>query len=504
MTKIYNSDLIFPLISRNERPFQEYVRGYYGRKVIYTFEDRIDDSNIVDEIDKAIIPHNFNAGAIEYLDRYYRGDQPILYRVKNVREDINNKVVTNHAYEFVESNVADLYGEPVQYALHSSEDETLTEEINLLNAYMRSEDKSAVDIERGRWAAICGTSYLYVGGENRMPKEDDEAPYYLSVEHPAKTFVVYYADDGTPAFSCQIRNDADGTYYFAWTPSKWYRIRDDKIVASGINGRRHIPVIEYPLNERRLSVIEITIGLTDAMNKMESDRLNGIEQFIQAFILFKNCDIDKETFKEMTSLGAVAVHDSASGKKADVKMLAEQLDQSQSQVSMDDLYQQALLVQGKPGRQENSGGDTGQAVVLRNGYYDEDKRAELRIPYFVKAERMMLRVVLHMLKVERNFTIKLSDIDIKPKRSKLENMMVKAQVAQILHQIGYDDGEITKLINLWPDPANVYSLSKDRMKDQFESSNGLGEYKKVASTTGSGWNSTPKTNVTETASGTAS
>jgi len=496
------------LIPRNDASFTEVFGDAFGRMVIYTYADHIDTDNIADELAKALPKHNWNAAQIAYLDRYYRGDQPILYRAKKVRPEINNCVVENHAYELVESNVADLYGEPVQYALHNSDDEGLMEEINSLNTYMRSEDKPAIDIERGRWAAICGTSYLYVGGENRMPKDYDEAPFYLSVENPMKTFVVYYADDGTPAFSVQIRKDDEGTFYHCWTHAKWFQIRNAAVVASGINGRRYNPVIEYPLNERRLSVIEITIGLTDALNKMASDRMNGIEQFVQAFMLFKNCDIDKDKFLEMVGLGAVSVKDTASGKAADVKIMAEQLDQSQAQVAKDDLYQQILLIQGKPGRQENSGGDTGQAVVLRNGYYDEDKRAELRIPYFVKSERMMLRVVLHALRVDRRFRIRLSDIDIKPKRSKLENMMVKAQVAQILHSIGYDDGEITKLINLWPDPANVYALSKEAMKEQFESANGLGEYKQTQTTSGWG-NSTTTTTETdvdtsaETASGTA-
>ena len=159
------------LIPRNDAPFTEVFGDAFGRMVIYTYADHIDTDNIADELAKALPKHNWNAAQIAYLDRYYRGDQPILYREKTVRPEINNHIVENHAYELVESNVADLYGEPVQYALHNSDDEGLMEEINSLNTYMRSEDKPAVDIERGRWAAICGTSYLYVGGENRMPKD---------------------------------------------------------------------------------------------------------------------------------------------------------------------------------------------------------------------------------------------------------------------------------------------------------------------------------------------
>ena len=135
----------------------------------------------------------------------------------------------------------------------------------------------------------------------------------------------------------------------------------------------------------------------------------------------------------------------------------------------------ASFLRGMPGRQENSGGDTGQAVALRNGYYAEDKRAELRIPIFQRSERMMLRVVLNKLRVMREFNLAISDIDIRPKRSKLENMLVKAEVLKILHDVGIDDAIAIKTINLFADVQDTVMKSKDRMEEQFLASNGLKE-----------------------------
>ena len=343
--------------------------------------------------------------------------------------------------------------------------------MNQLNRYMKSEDKAALDIERGRWASICGTSYFYIGEENRMPKSFDEAPYYITCENPVNTFVVYFADDKTPAFSCQIRNDNDGTFYYVFTTNEWFLIRDDEIVDSGINGNHMIPVVEYPNNERRLSDIEITIGLTDAINEMQSDRLNAVAQFVQAFILFKNCEIDSETFEKLAFSGALAIKDATDGKTADAKMMTSELSQDGTQVAKDDLYNSLLTIQGMPSRQETSGGDTGQAVALRNGYYAEEKRAELRIPIFQKSERMMLRIVLNKLRLNTNnkFQLSISDIDIRPNRSKLENMLVKAEVLQILHTIGVSDDVALKTVNLFSDVQDVIMKSKDRMEKQFES-----------------------------------
>lgn len=440
----------------------------FGRLVIYTEETTIDENNVVEELNKALGYHEVNVSAINYLDRYYRGDQPILNREKKVRPEINNKIVENHALEIVDSKVADLFGEPIQYVLSDNEDEAKARAIELLNKYMKSEDKAALDIERARWASIAGTSYFFVGEENRMPKIFDEAPYYITCENPTKTFVVYYADDKTPAFSCQIRRDIKGNIYNVYTPSKFYLIQNSEIIAVADNGNDMIPVIEYPNNERRLSDIEITISITDAINGMQSDRMNAVEQFVQAFILFKNCKIDKETFEALAFAGALSIKDTADGKVADAKLMTSELSQTGTQVSKDDLYNSLLVIQGMPSRNEASGSTTGQAEALRNGYYAEEKRAELRIPIFQKSERMLLRVVLNKLRIKKQgFSLSISDIDIRPVRSKLENMLVKAEVLQILHNIGVDDSVALKTVNLFSDVQDVISKSSERMNDEF-------------------------------------
>ena len=458
------------MFEKNIRPFSATVRNYgYGRLVMYTDVEQINDSNIVEELQSALNYHNVNVECIKYLDRYYRGDQPILYRQKKVRPEINNKVVENHALEIVDSKVADLYGEPIQYVLANTEDESKAEQMEKLNKYMKSEDKAALDIERGRWASICGTSYYFVGKQNKMPMQFDEAPFYISCENPTKTFVVYYSDDCTPAFSVQIRKNDNGDLYNVYTATRFYRIQNGKILLAENNGNDMIPVIEYPNNERRLSDIEITIGLTDAINNMQSDRLNAIDQFVQAFILFKNSKIDAETFKKLRVEGVLSIKDTADNRSADAKMMTSELSQDGTQTSKDDLYNSLLTIQGMPSRQEASGGDTGQAVALRNGYYAEEKRAELRIPIFIRAERMMLRVVLNKLRVKEQFDLRISDIDIRPNRSKLENMMVKAQVLQILHGIGIDDASAIKTINLFSDAQDVIMKSKEKMDEHFDS-----------------------------------
>ena len=468
----------YPFIKNNSMPFNKVVHNHFGRYILTTSADKIDRTNVTEELSRALVKHNLNVIAIDYLDEYYRGNQPVLYREKTVRPEINNKIVENHAFETVESKVADLFGEPVIYALKGDNNASKGDKIDNLNRMMDDNDKAAKDVKRARWASICGTSYYQVMNRNRMPDSGEYAPYTLFVPDPKKAFVCYYDDDMTPAFGARQFKDADGKEYWrVYTHTWWYKIVNDEVVDEGKNGFGFIPIVEYPNDDRRLSDIELTILITDALNNLSSDRMNGIDQFVNALMKFKNCEINKDTFLEMCQLGAVAVKTTTQGYDADVDIMTAELDQSHAQTAKDDLYQNMLTIQGRPGRQENSGGDTGQAVVLRNGYYDEEKRAELRIPTFKQSERMMLRVVLNVLRIQTDgsFDLPLTDIEIKPKRNKLENMMVKAQVLQILHQIGIDDAEAIKTVNMFPDPTEVYTKSADRMEKQFEHSIGEGE-----------------------------
>lgn len=125
---------------KNYRPFSAICDCGFGRKIIYTRQRQITWRNIVDELNKALAIHRQNAAEIEYLDRYYRGDQPILYRKKVNRPEVNNKIVVNLAYELVERKTADICAEPIQYVLRGTDDKK-SDEISWLNAIMDSENK---------------------------------------------------------------------------------------------------------------------------------------------------------------------------------------------------------------------------------------------------------------------------------------------------------------------------------------------------------------------------
>ena len=455
--------MAYQYFGKNTRPFSAITHNNYGRTIIYTNQNRIDENNIVQELNNALVYHTQNATEIEYLDRYYRGDQPILYRKKEVRPEVNNKVVMNLAYELVERKTAEMVAEPIQFVLRGT-DEKKAEEISKLNIILESENKHDTDIDICRWRSICGTAYRYIG-KNEDKELLDVSDFDISCENPLYTFVAYY-NNNKPAFSCQIRTDSDGAnMYWCFTDTQYFVIKGGIIVKSGINGNKAIPVIEYPNNARRISDIEITIQLTDAINTLQSDRINGIEQFVSSWVRFVNCEIDKETFRAMRQEGALVVKSNNGENKADVDILSQELNQTEGQVVFNDLFEKFLSIQGLSDRQsKNSGGDSGNAVSMRNGFTEASLRVAICEPVFKKSERLALRIILNRLRITEKFNLTVGDIEIHINHNRTDNILTKSEALKLLLDSGINYKRAIKTVDLFSDPEQVSAESADRMK----------------------------------------
>ena len=159
-----------------------------GRRTIKTSVTKITKDNVQEVLFKALETHNLNRSEIDYLYRYYKGEQPIRYRVKDTRPEICNKIVENRANEIVSFKVGYLCGEPIQYVSRNGSEETV-KAINALNEFMFAEDKASQDQELVEWQMICGTSYRLVLPDKSG--EQDEAPFELYTLDPRDTFIVY-------------------------------------------------------------------------------------------------------------------------------------------------------------------------------------------------------------------------------------------------------------------------------------------------------------------------
>jgi len=441
-------------------------RQFFGRKVIYSSESEITRENVVEVLKKAMSVHLTNSSEIDYLYRYYRGDQPILRRVKRVRPEINNKIVENHALEIVDFKKGYVFGEPIQY-VRRGESEEISEKITQLNEYMFAEDKAAKDSELAEWFYIAGTGYRMILPDTHFNEEMDESPFEIDVLDPRYTFVVYNNGFGKkPLMGVKFIKTIEGNYiYSVYTPTTYFELEGWEIVKEQPHVLGDIPIIEYPANNNRLGSFEVVLGLLDALNNVASNRMDGIEQFIQSFMKFVNCDIDEEDFMALKELGAIKIKGEP-GNPADVAIVSQELNQTQTQVTKDDIYQMILIICGMPDRNgaNRTTGDTGQAVILRDGWSAAESRARDNELIFKRSEKQFLKLALRIARDYSGLDLKLSEIDIKFTRNRTDNLLVKTQGMQNQLEAGIHPQIAIANSGLYSDPEQVYLDSLPYLK----------------------------------------
>lgn len=443
------------------------TRQMNGRRVIKTSVKEITRENVVDVLQKALNTHEVNRSEIDYLWNYYRGKQPILHREKEVRPEICNRIVENRANEIVSFKVGYLCGEPIQYVGRNAEEAT-TKAITALNELMFAEDKATKDQEIVEWQMICGTGYRLV-----LPDEagaEDEAPFELYTLDPRDTFVVYSSEIGNkPLMGVKYYKDDDEVLRFSvYTQNRYYLIEGDILKEEKAHALDMIPIFEYPANNARLGSFEIVLPLLDAINGVESNRMDGIEQFIQAFWKFIGCNIDKDKFNEFLEEGAILVPPNDNGGNIDVDLVVKELNQSQTQTLKDDLYSAILTICGIPNRNGGSStSDTGAAVLLRDGWSLAEARAKDSEHMFKKSEKKMLKLVLRICRDLGDINLRLKDIDMKFTRRNYEAIQSKSQVlVSMLQQPKIHPMLAFSHCGMFTDPESAYAISMAHYEEE--------------------------------------
>ena len=448
------------------KPVSE-TREMHGRRVIKSGVTEITKENVVDVLQKALNVHYLNSSEIDYLWEYYKGNQPILNRVKDVRPEICNKIVENRANEIVAFKVGYLCGEPIQYVGRNGKEET-TNAITLLNELMFAEDKSSKDQQIVEWQMICGTAFRLVLPDSK--EGEDEAPFEIFTLDPRETFVVYSNQIGNkPLMAVKYCKDSDTqiTTYSVYTKNQYFLIEDTIVKDVKPHALGMIPIFEYPANNARMGAFEVVLPLLDTINLIASNRMDGMEQLIQAFIKFINCDISKEEYEEFLELGAIKVK-SVDGQAADVGVVTTELNQSQSQTFKDDCYNAVLTICGMPNRNGGtSTSDTGAAVLLRDGWSLAEARAKDSEHMFKSSEKQMLKLVLRICSTLSDLKLKLNEIELKFTRRNYENIQSKSQVLDTMLK----NNKIHPLLafehsGMFTDPESAYTLSMKYYEEQ--------------------------------------
>ena len=116
-------------------------------------------------------------------------------------------------------------------------------------------------------------------------------------------------------------------------------------------------------------------------------------------------------------------------------------------------------VVGIPDRKTRGGGggDTGDAVRLRDGWANVEIVARNTEMFFKRAEKRVLRLILTILDHANIVTdLKLTDVDIKFSRNKTDNIQTKVQSGATLHGMNVlDPVDVLELMDISTNPQEL-------------------------------------------------
>lgn len=448
----------------------------FGRRDIFTAEEEINEQNVIGEVNSALTYHLMNVQEEDYLYWYRRGFQPVLDRTKTYNDFVCNKVVVNIADEICTFKGGYLLQEPAAYVSRKSGKQS---KVNKLNEYLHRSGKQTADNKLAEWFHMVGKAVLYV-----EPNNDPEIPLSAYALDPRSAFVVYSLRAGNkPVFAVNIVLSGNVSLIDVYTKDKVFRLKggatqrvmsDFKnyaVTASSVeevvkNELGHIPIIEYRYNSVNMGAFESVLPLLDAISDIQSNRCDGIAQFIQSIIVAVNCQFEEGTTASKIKEAGMIALSSIGENKADFRILSEELNQDQTQTLVDNLYDQVLRICSMPSTTKGgrSTSDTGSAVIFRDGWEQAASAARNTEDLFRESNRYFDEIFVDVLKRNGILDIKPIDFELNFVRNEVANVQSKAQAAQTMLAMGMHPELAFKKSGLSNDPVSDVKMSEKYLK----------------------------------------
>jgi len=255
---------------------------------LITFEDfHIDAGKSLNETDimTFVREKQLQRAYLNELEKYYLGNQNILWKPTVDVSLPNNRIVTNFCAVIVDFYNTYLLGRPIQY---KSSNATLLESIKSIMEY---NDAHETDMENNQNANIfgVGSEQLYIdkNGDIRFKSVDyrDTAFIYnRDLEGALNSVIKYFKYNASDArYVCEVWDK---------TECRTYELNESfsslRLIQRVGHAFGDVPFVEYPNNNTKLSSFAKIVTLQDAYNTLTSSEIDDYEAFVDSFLAIYN------------------------------------------------------------------------------------------------------------------------------------------------------------------------------------------------------------------------
>lgn len=423
----------------------ELLKGVnFGRKRIILDFEKVTKENFQEVFAKARPIFEQNKKDCHKLKDIYLGKQDILFRPEPNTSNINNKVVVNLAFPTTREIVGYTFGNPFEYVPIEKQ---YDEDTQIISDVCSNSGLYGVDMDTATFASICGFGYEITLPSTDISKDNiPDVPLISTTLDPEHTFIVQSTEVGNPQIMSVMEVvDVDGNpiKYTCWTDE--YKITVDATsneTRFEDNPINQDPIVFFPNSLLLTGDWEQAISIMDALNQLVSDTVNDVEGAIKSLLVLLGVELGDPdtTLQTIKSKRLLTLSSGIDGSgSVDAKFISPQLNEtevSDIRTFLNDIFH---VITGIPDRQGNmSGGDTGTAVINRNGWTDIEIVAKLKESLFKVAKKKQLGIIINILKNAEliNDDIKPINITVSLGRNTLDNLSTKSSAFATLVATG--------------------------------------------------------------------
>lgn len=362
------------------------------------------DELSIEDIQKFIKKHK--AESIRYikLQKYYEGKHDILDHTSRDGQP-NNKIVNPYPKYITDMLVGYFVGQPISYT--SKEEGGLLDDLQAIFDYS---DEQEENLELAKICSIKGKAY-------ELLYRDEDARIRFNEFGPDQMFVIY---DMTisPSIKFAIRyydvGEGNDKITYAEVYDKevctLYKGKDSDLSLEQITPHtfKDVPVIEYVNNKEEQGDFEQVITLIDAYNKAQSNTLNDMDQFTDAYLILVNmAGTDSERLEELKRNRVMLLDDDG-----DAKWLIKEINDAWVENYKDRVRRDIHKFSYTPDMQDESFGNNLSGVSIRYKILAMEQIRSNKERKFKKGLQRRIKLICNSLSLEKDIDL-FTDINIK-------------------------------------------------------------------------------------------
>lgn len=437
--------------------------------------------NITEYLQSVYSAFEENSTKISDNYNFYKGEHSVLQKKRRYEDDeINNaQVVNQYIWFMVNFKCGYAYGRPLEFARKEPDESQV---MPTFNKYLSEINFAGLTTNLAEWVYATGVAYAYT--QPYKSEDKNNIPpfkcYHIESNRCTKVYSSYIGNE--PLFDMIVTpinkyiNGSITQYNILsiYTKNQYWEFEYtispqtlNKIpVKSGINNSGMLPLTEFFVNKDHIGISESCRALQDAIDSIDSDSVDNINDFVNQMLVLKNNSLGKTNEEKQENLraakknGVIELFDENKDIQADIKSLVLALNYSDVNVIKNQLKSDMFGCWGVPlpSVGVSSGNITKSGSEITNGWnnsYACILKENNNMLIGLRSLISQFLIICDKMPDRKLNGLKIGDLEIKYNIARSDNLQAKTQSYTYLVENNVPPEIALSICELTSDPQSV-------------------------------------------------